>query len=186
MDEQRVDEWLTEEIAGLLRAIQPPHLEKKRRTVLLVAFAKANAEPLKPLFGRDDTCNESIWWAKWAKMPDIQAALAACEKRALEWADAETVRLEAKYRQDRKRSVAKWAAAAPDALAAVMAGAQQRGADRINAAVTLIKLADPEDSATVGTVGGGEVTGIQKAYVTISPDDWDAVAGDVSPAAVAD
>jgi hypothetical protein len=186
VDEPRVDEWLTAEISGLLAAIQPPHLEKKRRTVLLVAFAKVNAEPLKPLFGRPDTCNESIWWAKWSKMPDIRAALEACERRALEWADAETVRLEARYRQERKRSVAKWAAAAPDALAAVMAGAGQRGADRINAAVTLIKLADPADSATVGTVGGSEAVGIQKAYVTISPDDWDAATGDVQAAAVAD
>jgi hypothetical protein len=153
MSENRADEWMTEEIRTLLGAIRPPHLEKKRKTILLVAFAKANAEPLKPIFGREDTCAESIWWGKWSRQPDIAAALEACTQRALEWADDETVTIEAKYRNDRRRSVARWAAAAPDALASVMADKGQRGSDRINAAVTLMKLADPE--AVVQTVVGG-------------------------------
>lgn len=155
-EENRADEWMTDEIRALLQAIRPPHVEKKRKTVLLIAFAKANGQTLRDVFGRDDTCAESIWWAKWSKQADIRAALEACEKRALEWADQETVLLEAKFRNERRRAVAKWAAAAPDALASVMASPTQRGGDRINAAVTLIKLADPEDAATVGTVVSSE------------------------------
>jgi hypothetical protein len=155
--DERADEWLTEEIRGLLGAIRPPHVEKKRRTVLLVAFAKANGERLTDVFGREDTCAESIWWRKWNREPDIRAALEACEKRALEWADQETVHIEARYRNERRRTVARWAAEAPNALASVMADKGQRGSDRINAAVTLVKLADPAETATVGTVANLDV-----------------------------
>lgn len=149
MSENRADEWLTDEIRALLAAIRGPHVDKKRTTVLLIAFARANAEPIKPIFEREDTCAESVWWGKWSRQPDIRAALEACEARALEWADRETVRIEARHRQERRRALAKWAAAAPDALGAVMGGGGQRGSDRINAAVTLIRLADPETAAGV-------------------------------------
>lgn len=155
MSAERADEWLTEEIRGLLGAIAGPHVAKKRQTAILVGFAKANGTPLKPIFGRPDTCAESIWWGKWSKEPTIAAATEACELRALEWADRETIRVEARFRNERRRKVAQWAAGAPDALASVMADRGQRGNDRINAAVTLMKLADPQETANVGTVAGG-------------------------------
>ena len=155
-EENRADEWMTDEIRALLQAIRPPHVEKKRKTILLIAFGRANGQPLKDVFDREDTCAESIWWGKWSKQADIRAALDACEQRALEWADQETVRLEAHYRNERRRDIAKYAAQAPVALASVMAGQNQPGSARINAAVTLIKLADPEDAATVGTVASVE------------------------------
>ena len=75
MNENRADEWLTDEIRALLAAIRGPHVEKKRTTVLLIAFAKANGEALKGIFAREDTCAESIWWGKWSKDDDIRAAL---------------------------------------------------------------------------------------------------------------
>jgi len=164
--------WLTDDIRAALAAIRGPHVEKKRKTILLVAFAKANGEPLKPLFERADTCAEPVWWGKWHKQTDIRAALELCEKRALEWVDAETAAIESRYRTERRRAVAKWAAKAPDALAAVMAGIEQRGNDRINAAVTLIKLADPATTGGVGTVqGGGETSQTVQIDVSQLSDD---------------
>lgn len=178
--------WLTDEIRAALAAIRGPHVEKKRKTVLLVAFAKANGEPLKPLFERTDTCAESIWWGKWSHQPDIRAALAVCETQALAWADAETVSIEQRYRTERRRSVAKWAAKAPDALAAVMAGMEQRGSDRINAAVTLIKLADPDTTGGVGMVQGGGDTSqtVQIDVSRLTDDQLDRILAGEPPATV--
>lgn len=145
-------QWMTPEIRELLRAIPPPHEAKRRRTVILLAFAHAMQTPLAKVFERPDTCAEQIWWTKWQYVPEIAAALDACKKRALEWADDLTVATEEHFRRERRRSVAEYAAKAPAALAAVMAGPDQKGADRINAAVTLINLAE---NKTVGTTPGG-------------------------------
>jgi hypothetical protein len=157
MDAPEGWQWLTPEIQALLRAIPGPHEAKKRRTVILLAFAYATSTPLSTVFGRSDTCAEQIWWAKWQHIPEVAEALAACRERALEWADAETVSIEERHRRDRRRAIAEYSAKAPAALAAVMAGFDQKGADRINAAVTLINLAD---GAAVGPVAGSSDTKI--------------------------
>lgn len=150
-------QWMTPEIQGLLRAIPGPHEAKKRRTVILLAFAYATSTALSTVFGRADTCAEPIWWSKWQHIPEVAAALAACRERALEWADAETVSIEEQYRRQRRRAIAEYSAKAPAALATVMAGPDQKGADRINAAVTLINLADGTE---VGPVAGASDTKI--------------------------
>lgn len=154
-DTEQGRQWLTAEVRELLEAIRQPHVEKKRRTCILLAFARASQQPVKAVFGRDDTCAEQIWYGKWQYMPDVRAAFEACYARALNWADAETAALEAHYRRERRKAIGQYAAQAPAELAAVMAGPGQRGADRINAAVTLIKLADPETTGGVGVVAGG-------------------------------
>lgn len=136
--------WITDEIRGLLAAIKPPHLEKKRRTILLMAFARANQVPVLEVFSRPDTCAMAIWYEKWARDPAIKAAFDACYARALEYADEETANLEAHYRRQRRQAIGLFAAQAPAALAAVMDATDQRGSDRINAALSLIKLADPD------------------------------------------
>jgi hypothetical protein len=137
-------EWMTEEIRALLEAIPGPHAPKKRTTVIKLAFAHANQQPLRGVFGQPDTCAENIWYMKWRFAPEIKAALEACRKRALEYVDDETAAIEAHYRTQRRRSTAKYAADAPVALAAVMSGGEQRGNDRIRAAMELIGLAEPE------------------------------------------
>jgi hypothetical protein len=139
-----VNSWLTPEIRELLAAIQQPHVERKRRTVILLAFARANQTPVEAVFKRTDTCNESIWYMKWSRDADVRAAFDACYTRALEYADEETAAIEAHYRRARRQAIGKYAAQAPMSLAAVMASVDQRGSDRINAALALIKLADPE------------------------------------------
>ena len=143
-------QWMTEEIKALLFAIQGAHAAKKRTTVIKLAFAKANQQPLREVFGQEDTCAETIWYQKWQYVPAIKEAFDACYQRAMEWADEETVSVEEHYRRLRRQSVARYAAQAPTSLAAVMAGAEQRGADRISAADTLMRWAEPDTAAKVG------------------------------------
>lgn len=142
-------QWITPEIRDLLQAIPDPHRAKKRATVIRLAFARANHTPLSEVFNREDTCAENIWWTKWQHIPEIKAAHDACVERALTWADNTTAQLEEKYRRERRQAVAEYASKAPAALAAVMEAPDGKGADRINAAVTLINLAD---GTTVGPV----------------------------------
>lgn len=150
-------QWMTPEIRQLLAQIRGEHVAKKRTTVLLLAFAKATQTPIHQVFERDDTCAPTIWWEKWQYVPEISAAFNACLARALEWADEDLVNHEERHRRERRRSIAEFSAKAPAALAAVMAGPDQKGADRINAAVTLINLADGQQ---VGPVASGADTKI--------------------------
>ncbi len=137
-------QWYTEEIAEKLRAIQGSPVGKKRATVIQLAFARANDQPVKEVFNRDDTCAETIWYTKWKHDPVIWAAYEACLKRALDWRDQETAAIEEHYRRLRRQRVATKAAEAPEALAEVMHDTGQRGADRISAANALMGWADPE------------------------------------------
>lgn len=171
--------WLDVVTRDLLRAIQPPHIEKKRRTVLLLAFALANQQPAAAVFDRPDTCSKQIWYGDnrtlhsgeikpgWQDLPDVKAAFAACYQRALDNADKETADLEAHYTRTRRQAISKYAAEAPVALASVMASTAQRGSDRINAALALIKLADPETRDVNTPAGAAETTG----PIVILPDN---------------
>lgn len=147
-------QWMTPEIRDLLGRIPPPHEAKRRRTVILLAFANATQTPVKDVFEREDTCAEQIWWTKWQYVPEIAAALAACKARALEWADVETVTTEDHFRRLRRRALAEHAAAAPAALKEVMTDAGQKGVDRISAAETLMRWAEPETGSKLGRPGG--------------------------------
>jgi hypothetical protein len=163
-------DWLDDACRDLLRAIQPPHIEKKRRTVLLLAFAIANQQPATTIFERPDTCSRNIWYGDnrtlhsgavkpgWQDLPDVAAAFDACYARALDYADEETAALEAHYRRQRRRAIGQYAANAPAALATVMASSDQRGSDRINAALSLIKLADPEARDVPTPTSPGDTT----------------------------
>jgi len=137
-------QWMTDEIRDLLAAIPGPHKQKKRSTIIKLAFAKANQTPMSHVFGKKDTCSENIWWMKWQYVPEIKAAYEACLSRSLEYADEELIALEAYYRRERRKSTAKYASQAPVALASVMVGVEQRGADRIRAALELVNLSEPE------------------------------------------
>lgn len=148
-------QWMTPEIRRLLDAIPGPHEIKRRRTVILLAAAYASSEPVNLVFDRPDTCANQIWYTKWQHIPEVAQALAACQLAARDWVDLETVSIEEQRRRERRRAIAEYAAQAPAALATVMAGADQKGADRINAAVTLMNLADGQ---TVGPVAAGADT----------------------------
>lgn len=143
------DKWMTGEIMALLAAIPGPHVPKKRQTVIRLAFALANQQKVESVFDLPETCDRRIWYMKWQYIPEVKAAFEACYQRALEWSDGETAAIEAHYRRIRRRSVAEWAAQAPQALAAVMLGQEQRGSDRISAANALMGWADPQAAEMV-------------------------------------
>ena len=171
--------WLTPEVRVLLRAIPGPHHEKKVVTVIRVAFAMANQEPIKAVFGQPETCVENIWYQKWRHDPTIAAALAATYQRARDYADEETIRQEEFHRRERKRATARYAAQAPAALAAVMAGADQKGSDRINAAVTLVRMADGMDAQPVAA--GSEVRSESNVGIEIRPINYRAAIAALAP-----
>jgi hypothetical protein len=140
---QEARELITPALLALLNAIQNPHAAKKRATVRKLAFALANNEPVKNVFDQPDTCAETIWYGKWQYDPAIKAAYDAYVSRVLEWRDQETARLEAYYRTVRLQKIAKYAAVAPDEIANVMGNSTERGQTRLDAALLMLKLADP-------------------------------------------
>jgi len=73
--------WLTADIRHKLAAIRPPHVPKKRVTVIKLAYARANEEPVKAVFNQPDTCHETIWYTKWQHIAEVKAAFDACYER---------------------------------------------------------------------------------------------------------
>lgn len=136
--------WLTADIRAKLAAIKPPHVSKKRATVVRLAYARANEEPVKEVFNRPETCNETIWYTKWQYIPEVKAAFEACYERLLAWADEQTAAVQSYYRQQRLQAIARYAAAAPEQLARVMTGPEFKGSEVISAANALLTWADPE------------------------------------------
>ena len=175
--------WMTIEVGAALAGIQEPHREKKRLTVILMAAGALNNESPATVCKQDGTCDNTVWEGRWMKghwktgwkdMPDVAAALDVCKREALRWRDEETVRLGAHYAQERIRKIAMHAAKAPDALATVMLDTSQKGADRTNAAMKLIGLADPQASGAEGVYApvGGSIENTQQ--VNLGDDAIDA------------
>jgi len=185
--------WMTPEIRGLLSAIRGRHSGKKRTTVIKLAFARANQQPMKEVFDQPDVCAENIWYMKWRFDETIAAAYEACCARALEWRDEQTALIEQYYRQERLQEIARYAAQAPKALARVMTDPEVSGGHRISAADRLIQLADPEAARQVGppTIAG-EDDQVVNVFAGWSNEELDQVAanleaassgGDAGPAA---
>lgn len=150
------DEWMTDEIRLLLEAIKGRHCRKMRDSVVIVANAVASGQPLKPVFKLSRVCASATWYRKWRRDPIVWAAYEKCLQRALSFRDEETASWESHWAAVRKRNLAEKAAAAPIALAAVMADPNERGAARIEAATRLLKFSDPA-LGQVQTGGGGAV-----------------------------
>jgi hypothetical protein len=149
MPEGIAHNWLTPEIVEVLQTIKGRHAAKKRITAIKVAFAQANEEPLKRVWEQSDTCSETIWYTKWQNDPVIKAVHEACYERCLDWRAENIAEIEAYFSLKRRESIAKHSAQAPEALANVMHGETQKGADRISAANSLLGWANPDDAAKV-------------------------------------
>jgi hypothetical protein len=67
--------WLPDDICRKLAAIQPPHAHKKTGTIVRLAYARANEEPVKAVFDQPETCNETIWYNQMATHPGGQSRL---------------------------------------------------------------------------------------------------------------
>lgn len=142
-------DWITDDVLSLLKDIRGKHAAKQRSTVIAIAFARANQIPIEEVFKRRDTCNQRIWYQKWQYDPKLVTALEACYEAAQGYKDSETIAHELYYTHKRRRAIAKYASDAPAALAAVMDDHEQRGADRINAADTLMRWAEPDTAGKV-------------------------------------
>jgi hypothetical protein len=143
--------WLTPEILGLLNAIPGPHQRKKRQTVVVLAFARANQESWRALFRKaaeQGLCSARIWYAKWQYIPQVWAAYLACLRACLEYLDTETATIEEHFLRLRRRNLARFTSQVPVALASVMANPAERAGDRIEAAVTLYRLAEPSTAVS--------------------------------------
>jgi hypothetical protein len=177
-----LDGWQDENTRAALDAILEPHRGKKRTTAIRVAWALANEQNLNSVFGKRDTCARSIWYGEtrrdgkvkqgWRDVAEIARAVQVIEQRALEWRDTQTARLEAHYRAQRLREIARGSAIAPKSLISVMQDTEQRGADRINAAMKLIALADPQGKAQEGVFtpvpSGSEQNTVNAGNVSVS------------------
>lgn len=175
----REEGQLPPEVRALLAAIPGPHQAKKRRTVVRLAFARANEEPLAHVFDATDTCDARVWWQKWQYIPEVRAAHDAVLAHVLQALDSETAAIEAHYRRLRRQAVARHASEAPAALADVMTGASQKGSDRINAAVTLVRLAAGQDAQPVAA--GSEVRSESNVGVEIRPINYRAAIAALAP-----
>lgn len=175
--------WMTEEILDLLKVIRGRHSGKKRTTIIKLAFARANQQPMKDVFDQPDVCAENIWYMKWRFDPAIKAAYEACCARALEWRDEQTALIEQHYRQVRLQQIARYAAQAPKALADVMTDKEVGGGHRISAADRLIQLADPEAARQVGppTIAG-EDDQVVNVFAGWSNEELDQVAANLEAA----
>jgi len=155
--------WLTPEILDLLNAIPGPHQRKKRQTVVVLAFARANQESWRALFrkaGERGLCSSKIWYAKWQYIPQVWAAYLGCLRACLEYLDVETASIEEHFLRLRRRNIARFTAQVPVALASVMANPTERAGDRIEAAVTLYRLAEPSTAVSSSSRTLVEVQGL--------------------------
>lgn len=142
--------WLNQELAEKLKAIRGKEAAKKRYTIIAIAFAEARQESITQLLKTDRrTCAQSIWYDKWRHDPLVKDALEAATQRALDYADECTIAIEAHYQRIRRQRTAEKSADVPLTLAEIMDDKQQRGADRISAANSLMGWAEPDNAAKV-------------------------------------
>jgi len=144
--------WLTAEALAELKRIQPPHVAKKRATVILLASAIASETPQARVFEDERACNQRVWYQKWQYEPEIATALEFCIEAALDAKDTETARIEAAALQQRRRAIAAGSIQAVTGLQ--LTALQARNKDGIEASKVLIKLADPELATRLGESGG--------------------------------
>ena len=175
------DDWQTDDIRAALAAIPNPHRGKRRTTAILVGFAQADNTALDVIFVRSDTCARSIWYGEtrangkvkrgWRDVPEIAAAVKMIEKRALEWNDEQTLRIQTAARTERQRDIAISSVKAGTLLLSVAADKAQRGADRINAVKTLVALADPDTSAAAAMPVSGASVEQSMNFSELGDDD---------------
>lgn len=68
--------------------LQPPHLEKKRATILALVDARLAQRSEETVWKREDTCSRNTWHSKWKHDPVIAGAVDTVYKLATGWRDA--------------------------------------------------------------------------------------------------
>jgi len=156
--------WITGEILTLLRAIQPPHVDKKRYTAVRVAIARATpGVPEDSVFKSTDPieeqrlCARSTWYSKWKHDPEIAAVVKACEDRLRDWRDMETLRVEVQAQLLLRQSIAEGSIDAVNGLRRTALSQKDRADYRTDASKTLLALADEELADRLHKLDGGGV-----------------------------
>lgn len=85
------DGWLRE-VQSALGRLQPPHVAKKRATILALVDARLAGEPEESVWRRADTCNRSTYHEKWKRDPVFAEVLELVTLRAVEWRETEEAR----------------------------------------------------------------------------------------------
>lgn len=80
-------EWM-EAAEKIFANLQPPHLEKKRATVLALVDARLSQQSEETVWRRPDCCSRNTWHSKWKHDPVIVATVDAVQKLATGWRDA--------------------------------------------------------------------------------------------------
>ena len=63
--------------AGALAELQPPHVERKRATIIALVDAQLAGRPEQSVWGTPGVCNRGTYHLKWKFQPDFAAALAS-------------------------------------------------------------------------------------------------------------
>lgn len=84
-------EWV-EAAEAIFAGLTPPHVEKKRATILALVDARLAQRSEETVWKREDTCSRNTWHSKWKHDPVITGAVEAVQQRATGWRDAKQLR----------------------------------------------------------------------------------------------
>ena len=155
--------------AVALAELQPPHVERKRATIIALVDAQLAGRSEQSVWGTPGVCNRGTYHLKWKFQPDFAAALATVSRLAREWRDTRALRA----LQGAAESLA---LAAPAAVAKAV-GLMDSQDDRVALSAAFGIL----DRAGVETAGKSTMVGTVKHDVDINlsrldDDELDALA----------
>jgi hypothetical protein len=78
--------------AVALGELQPPHVERKRATIVALVDAQLAGRAEQSVWGLPGVCNRGTYHLKWKAQPDFAAALATVGRLAREWRDTRALR----------------------------------------------------------------------------------------------
>ena len=155
--------------ATALEGLQPPHVERKRATIIALVDARLSGRPEQSVWGLPGVCNRNTYHMKWKFQPEFEAALAAVSRLAREWRDTRALRA-------LQEAAENLALAAPAAVARAVA-LIDCAEDRVSLSAAFGIL----DRAGVETAGKSTLAGTVKHDVEINlsqlaDDELDALA----------
>ena len=75
-----------------LGRLQPPHVGKKRNTIIALVDARLAGRPEETVWARDDTCSRKTYHAKWKKDQVFSSVLERVTELARSWKDTRALR----------------------------------------------------------------------------------------------
>ena len=162
-------DWLPAALAELDRFNVPgeKHYAKKRATVLALVDARLAGQPEETVWNRaayPDVCSRTIFQGKWKHDPIFASVLANVDALARGWRDGAKLRAI-------NTAAERLALASPVAAGKLIALLASMDETIILRAANSILDRSGTETATKNLT---DVSVTTKAYVTISPDDWDA------------